>query len=251
MLYSKKFFFSFIVVIAICMSSSVIASSKIDNIELSVAGGINKLSTHNTTLVVSPYETDSVLVNSINNAAIWKIGIGRAFFEDALHERNFLNHLLVELNLYRSSSHIKGNIWQYELSQFNNYSFDAPITTTRIMLDLKPSFFTWKNISLYPILGLGLAINTVSYKETVTGEDIDPSNAASLNSKQNNSMAYDLGLGARIDFNAKWSAFVEYINCYMNAVTASNSTYPNARVTNGPQFTIQSQSFLFGLSLNI
>src|ERR1700722_10740977 len=70
----------------------------LNNIEFSAAGGPNWAHTSSTQLVVSPYETDSVLVSNVSNNLLWKVGFGSHFFVNQLQERTFLNDFLVELN---------------------------------------------------------------------------------------------------------------------------------------------------------
>ena len=77
---------------------------------------------------------------------IKQIGLDYSFFEKALP---YLNRLLLGLNVYQTSTSLSGAVWQYELPQFNNYHFKAPIKSTRLMLDLRLGFFTWRSIEPY------------------------------------------------------------------------------------------------------
>jgi len=67
----------------------------------------------------------------------------------------YFNQLLLEMNVYQTSTTLNGSVWQYELPQFNNYNFSAPISSTRLMFDFKPNLFSWRKFSAYAILGVG------------------------------------------------------------------------------------------------
>lgn len=227
------------------------ASSVPKNIEISVAAGPNWTHANNTNLVVSPYETDSVRTNSVSNSALWKVGIGYHPFEKKLKKRQFINDLLLELNLYRSTATVRGNVWQYQLPQFNNYSFRAPLTSTRLMLDVKPSLFKWHKISLYPILGIGVGMNDMSYHESVTGIGVDPNSAESLSRKTNTNFVYDLGVGVRVMLTTHLIASLEYLYTDLGKVSPNGSPANNVALTSAPSFTMYSQAILFGLNWKV
>lgn len=230
------------------ISSTAFASTSLRNIEISVAAGPNWSHADNTSLVVSPYETDSIRVNHVSNSALWKIGAGYHFFAEQLAQKEFFNDLLLELNVYHSAETVKGNVWQYQLPQFNNYSFNAPYNSTRLMLDFKPGLYTWDHISLYPILGIGAAWNEVSYHENVTVAGVAANSFQSLANHTNASFAYDLGAGVNLNMNSNIVASLEYLYAH------AGKMFPSGRATNGvaltapPAFKIHSQSILLGLS---
>ncbi len=217
------------------------------NVEVSAAIGPNWSRATSANLIVTPYETDSLLVTHVTSGLAGKIGVGYHFFAEQLSQRQFLNDLLVEINGYQSVGTIRGNVWQYQMPQFNNYNFNAPLTSTRLMLDLKPSLFTLKSVSLYPILGLGIAWNDVYYNENVTGAGIAARSAEALGSHTNNDFAYDLGVGLRLPVSARLSATLEYVYTSLGNVSPAGS--PNgATLTSPPTFKVRNQSALLGLS---
>lgn len=237
----------------LCLSCTAFASTSwmpdsFQNLEVSAAVGPNWARTSSTHLVVSPYETDSVLVSSVTNHPLWKIGVGYRFFADQLQQKSFLNDLLVELNLYQSSETVDGNSWQYQLPQFNNYSFSAPITSTRLMLDVKPGLFIIKHVSLYPILGLGASWNDIAYNETVTGAGVNPNSRYALNSSTASSFAYDLGAGIRIDFTEHLSATLEYLYANLGNMSPSRTSKNGDPIMSPPTFNVYNNSLLLGIS---
>ena len=155
------------------------------------------------------------------------------------------------MDIDQSAATVRGNVWQYQLPQFNNYSFRAPVTSTRLMIDAKPSLFTWHQISPYPILGIGLGINEISYQENVTGIGVAPNSAHSLSSKYNSNFVYDLGVGARLSLTANISASLEYLYTNLGKMSPSGTPTNNVALTSAPRFTIYNQAILFGLNWKI
>ena len=114
----------------------------------------------NTHLVVSPYESDTNQINKISTNGAWKVGVGYYLFENTLQHQHYLNHLLVEANVYQTFTTLNGSVWQFGLPEFNNYNFKTPVTSTRLMFDVKPTLFSYYRVSPYAILGVGATWNT-------------------------------------------------------------------------------------------
>jgi opacity protein-like surface antigen len=216
------------------------------NLEISAAMGPSWIHANSTQLIVSPYETDSLKTKNISSSAQWKIGLGYHLFAEQLAQRKFFNDLLLELNLYRNSGTLKGNVWQFELPEFNNYTFSAPITSTRLMLDVKPSLFTFHAISFYPILGMGISWNKISYQETAIDSETSDS-SQSLSQHTNTNFTYDAGLGARFDISEHLNASVEYLYTHLGTVSPSAISLTNTALLSPPKFKLSNQSVLFGL----
>jgi opacity protein-like surface antigen len=240
--------------LALCLllsiSSAYAENSAHPHLQLSLAGGIDWYHSSNTNIIISPFETDSLHVNHTSTNGAWKIGLGYYLFDDQLSCQNYFNHLLLELNLYQTNTKLKGSVWQYELAEFNNYNFKAPITSTRLMLDVKPTIFNWRNLSLYFILGVGRTWNEISYQETVSDESIDPASSFSLSEATTNQFAWDAGVGFKFEFNPQWSATAEYLYTRLgNAAPSTNSS--SAAMTSAPKFSLSVQNLLIGLSYKL
>lgn len=222
------------------------------NFEISIAGGFLHGHTHSTHLVVSPYETDSVIVGQVAGSTLWKFGIGYSLFAEQLKNRAFLTNLLMELNFYRSTQGAaSGVVWQYQLPQFENYSFRAPIKSTRLMLEIKPSLFFWHGLSPYPILGVGVTRNTISFNEKVISANADPNNNLILGSHSSMHFAYDLGMGVRVDMGTHVAASLEYLYTNLGHVTSSAVSANGAPVMSPPRFGLSTRAVLLGFSWKI
>lgn len=209
----------------------------LSHVEISGAGGVNWLNTANTQIGISSVETDSVRVNSTSADGAWKAGLGYFLLED---------HLLVELNVYGVSSTVKGEVWQYQLPQFNNYRFSAPLSSTRLMLDFKPRPITWNQLTPYLILGAGASWNAASYDEKANN-GIDPAGERSLAKHTQTQWAWDIGVGFDYAFTDRISLTTEYIYAFLGDAMPQEGS----AIIAAPEFSYQVQSLLFGLSLKI
>lgn len=217
-------------------------------IQVSAAGGVDWINTNNTNLIITAFETDSVKVRHTQYGAVWKLGVGAYFFQNVLCCHQYLNQLLLELNYYHSEATIDGDVWQYELPQFNNYSFRAPHASDRLMLDLKPTLFTWQHFSPYAILGAGFTWNKLSYRERVTGVGVDPTSFLSIGKNTTTNLAYDLGFGIKVDIQCNVSASLEYLYTYLGHASPNNTNTSLAVLSIPPKFNISTQSILLGVN---
>lgn len=230
-----------------CISSLFLLSTSHAAVEVTVAGGPNWLNTNDTEVVISSFETDEVLVNQIANSPLWKVGVGYPIFENNPEKNHFLKRLLLELNLYHTHGTFKGDVWQFELPEFNNYGFQAPFTSTRLMLDLKPVLLTYREFSTYIIVGIGVTSNTLEYKETVTEIGVDPNSALSLEKERQYKFAYEAGLGLRAAITQHLNASLEYLYASLGNNSPSDNS-GGVQMAEVPTFKIRSQSGLFGLT---
>lgn len=223
------------------------------NFEISGAGGVNWYNVDNTHLVVSPFENDSLRVNQDSNSSngTWKVGIGYYLIEDILQQRKYLNHLLFEANVYGTSTTLTGRVWQYELSKFDNYKFRAHVESTRLMFDFKPYILTWRKISPYAILGVGAAWNSVSYREQVTDHFTPRASALSLSEKTSTHVAWDVGAGFSYAITDCFSATAEYVYAFLGEGSPAHGPTHGVRLSSPPNFSLETQSLLFGLSLRL
>jgi opacity protein-like surface antigen len=219
--------------------------------QLSIAAGPSWSHAHDTSLVVSPFETDSVLVTNVTKGTVIKAGIGYHFFQERLKQRKFFNDLLVEFNISHNSETIHGDVWRYQNPAFNNFTFEAPVATTRAIIDVKPGLFTKDRATFYPIVGVGAAWSDVSYLEHVTASNTDPNSYHSLGTDTNVNISYDLGAGVRIALFKHISGSIEYIYTSLVDLTPASESTTNAALVSPPEFTLYNQSVLVGLNWEI
>ena len=174
----------------------------------------------------------------------YRVGVGYHAFASQLSKRDFFNDLLVQLNYYHDTTTIKGEVWQYGYA--NNDSFNAPLTSKRLMLDVKPTLFSIRNTSIYTVLGAGMAWNQISYSETALNtEGGQPLN---LNTASNRNFVYDLGLGMNMHITQHTYITFEYLYTTLGGNSPSTTGSSSSSVASAPNFVAHSQSALAGLS---
>jgi opacity protein-like surface antigen len=220
------------------------------HVEISGAFGPNWTHSDSTHVIVSQYETDSVLESGVSNSSLWKIGVGYHLFEDRLRRNQFLTDLLLSLNVYQSSQSVKGYVEQYQLPQFNNYSFRAPVQSTRLLFEVRPGLLTVYRFTPYPIVGIGVSWNNTSYNEAAN-PGIDPATSYELGAKTNIGFTYNLGAGLRIDLVPHLSGSIEYLYSYLGSALPSGSAVPPTGLLTVPSFILHSQAVLFGLNYKL
>lgn len=229
-------------------NTSLNSTSYLKGFEFSIAAGPSWLQTNDTTLEVSPYQTDSVQVDQIANNVAWKMGVGYDFLAAGSDNTTLFDHFLVELNLYHNSGAFSGDAWEYQLPEFNNYSFRAPVSSTRLMLDFKPSFGSWHDVTPYPIVGFGVAWNRLSYEESVTNADVPTTSYQSLASSTTRNFASEFGAGVRTQVSDHLSLSLEYLYANLGTAKPSSTSNSDAALTSPPLFSVHDQNLLFGLN---
>lgn len=200
---------------------------------------------------VTSIERDADKVHSVASTPVYKLGAGYHLFNTTFSKRHFLNDLLLELNWYYSKGSINGAVWQYDNAEFNNYSFRTPFTSNRIMLDIKPSLFTFHHLTPYPILGAGMAWTRIAYREAITNPAIPADSFIDLKPATKTQFAYDLGFGLRYPVDHHLSVFMEYLYTNLNNLTPSkrsNSSNSAVTILKAPSFSTYNQSLLFGFN---
>ncbi len=186
-------------------------------------------------------------MNHIASPAMYQAGIGYHLFTDKLSQHKYFNDLLVELNLYHANASINGQVLQFGQSDLTNYAFQAPLSNTRLMIDVKPGLFTLNNMTPYPIFGVGVAWNTLSYNETPY-ETIPGDSYTNLQSNLNRKISYDAGLGVRYKVSSHINASVEYLYNYIGNISSSANSVNAAVSSSAVSFLTHSQAVLLGLS---
>lgn len=239
-----------LVLLTLFLSSSAFAASNTDwwqDIEFSAAAGQSWMQAGNAPLAITPSHTDEDAVTHVANQPVWKVGVGYSLFKEELSQRTFFNEFLVELNLYRSNGTLTGEVWAGQDPNYSYYTFRAPVTSTRLMIDLKPSLFTWRGISPYPIVGMGVAWNHMAYYETPTS-DLSQDSFYTLGGNTTRNFAAEFGLGVRAKINPHLSASLEYLYANMGNATPSGSSDTFVSPSTPATFTITEQNLLLGLS---
>ena len=229
------------------VASMAFDASTFKDFEVSVAAGPTWGDTSNTYVQSTRIEVDMNHVDNVSTSTSYQIGVGYHLFADKLADQQYFNDFLVQLNLIHSSeSTISGTVWADNNPNIQNQSFKAPYTSTRLMLDLKPTLFSIDRMSFYPIAGLGIAWNRISYsQELIDGSDWYTIDAPAATSKN---LAYDLGFGVRGKITENLSATLEYMTTHLGGMEPADYSTGAQPMYDAPNFNVRTDNILFGLS---
>lgn len=221
----------------------------LNNVEVSAAVGQSWLRSGNTNMTYATTQEDTDAVTSVSNSVAWQVGIGYSLFKEQLSQRTFFNRLLIELNLYQTNGTLTGDVWVNQNPADNNdYTFRAPVTSTRLMLDIKPNLMTWHGVSAYPIMGLGMAWNKIAYYET----PVNPGDVSyfSLGTHTTSHFASEIGAGVSANITDHLRATIEYLYVNLGDATPANTSSTFINPDTPPTFSLHDQSLTAGLSWN-
>ena len=216
--------------------------SHLDHVDISAGLGATWWSSNNTTLAISSYETDKVLVNGASNAQfLWRIGFGKQVAP--------MIHL--QASLYQSQQSINGQVWQFQRPEFNNYTYQSTLSSWRLMFESRFPVLNLKKYTFYPIVGIGPAWNTISYKEHVTGLGVSNTSRLNLSDRTQAQFTYDVGAGSNIALNERLKISLEYLftQCIGKASPSHHSS--NVLMSSPPAFNVLFQSVILGLTWKI
>lgn len=221
--------------------------------EVSLGIGPTWYHASNSSLTISPFETDSLITRSVSTAASYQLGVGYRFIAKNTEEKHFLTNVLLELNLTYRKTTLRGDVWQMGLASMSNYTFQAPLSSTRLLLALKPTFIRFNKVGVYGIAAVGVDWTSLSYQDT-PNPGIPATSFVSLASKTKAHSAWDVGLGIRYPLTPRFATEVEYV--YSNLGKIASSLKPNNVASTvipltAPQFTVSTQTVLFKLTWSL
>ena len=248
---------SFLLLLAL---SNTAFASQANHYELIGALGAANLRTGGgSQLGVTSSETDKLQQTNNNNWNTFatQLGVGYIYYfhqyTKTPEKVQWFPAIEPEINLYylSSNSNIKGNVWRFGSSAFNQLTYQMPLRSTRLMLDGVLTVVKKKKNLLYVKAGIGEAWNRLSYNDTENsnGPAGCPDQRISLASATNTNFAWELGIGVLHDFNNRLGLSLEYLYTHLGSVKPSSSyTGPiTAPIISAPSINLASQSVLLGL----
>ena len=219
--------------------------------ELSGGLGAGWYNANSPTTQVTPFEQDINHVTGASSNIIYSVGLGRRIFTDTFHAKNtVLTGLLAQLNYYYGTSTVRGDVWAYGSPNLSNYTFSAPFSSSRLMLDLKPELFVYEKFTPYAIIGGGAAWSDLSYAEQPVAAAYAPG-AVTLGTHTNVTVAYDLGVGIGRDLVNNFNLSIEYFYTSFGRVAPSLTASSTQTIDSTPRFPISSQNLLVRLNWKI
>ncbi len=190
---------------------------------------------------ISEYDTDALHGFNQNHFTSFNASIKGIF---NIAENNYLHLIAIGPSVYYQKNQYKGDVWELELPQFNNYTYKFVSESVPILLEgdmyFQPLF---KHLELFVTLGMGLAVNHLEYTDT-PGDNIPANSSLKLN-KQNINFAADIGAGVAYTFNSHWSASLRYNYMYLGKPNTGTSDIAN--IQQPLRILLTSNNIYFGI----
>lgn len=189
-------------------------------------------------------ETDTVHVTSLASTLSYQAGVGYHFHPHLFKTSSFLRDILLQLNLSHDSATLNGNVLVFDMTSGMNYSFRAPISSTRLTLDLKPQLFKLYKFAPYLIAGGGLGWNRISFYEIASSAQYNPG-CVSLSPANSTHFIWDVGLGVRRPITKHFYVSAEYLTTFLGNLSPDIQAISKQTVLTAPTFKVWLHSFMF------
>jgi opacity protein-like surface antigen len=213
--------------------------------QINVYAGWSNINASKSNIVFNQYETDSLVGSDHSTTFIPGVGVSYDF---VLNPNGGIIHGVgLGVDFFNDNFERTGQVYQYQLPQFNNYRYKADMNSARLLLngevDLHP---LWHGLTFFAEGGVGGAYNRIQYSETaepgISGGELDMPSNLRLN------FAYDVGGGVKLPIGSNLELSFRYL--YTDPGDAETGTVSNNNITlqKPIKFDMQSNSWLFGLS---
>jgi opacity protein-like surface antigen len=159
-----------------------------------------------------------------------------------------LHDLSLGIDYFAFNTSQNGDVWEYQLQEYDGFTYHIPINSRRLMLDSEWTFHPIGKY-LYPFLetGVGVARNAASYADTPIG---GPESGQSLTMNENslNQFAYTLGGGAKFFLTPKFDVSLRYLYTHLGNASPAKSGTDGLTVTAPLHIGLSTQSVLLGFT---
>lgn len=229
-----------------------------DYIEVLAGLGISKLDADDGKFGVTASETDTL---HQTNSQSWssydgQLGIGYVYYLDntiptCSNDLQWFPTIESEINIYELvSNSIDGDVFRFGSSSFNDFSFDIPVHSTRLMFDAALTIASMQQASVYVIGGIGTAWTRLSYHERPKNTPCPDQTVTFKNASSNSHYAWELGAGITYGFTDMMGVSFEYLYTHFGNVSVSgNATTGSitAPVISNPSLNLSSQTAMIVL----
>lgn len=200
--------------------------------------------------------TESDLVSQQNNSYhsyMGHVGIGYHYYlgEPDRFSTKFIWFPSIEpiVNLYYHDLKPKGNVYLFNNPGLGTSTFDMPIHTTSLMIDLLLNIFTVNHFSYFILGGVGEGWSKISYHDAPDSTGALTRPRLDLKSRSQSNAMYEWGTGISYAFNPRIKVAFEYLYTHIgNIRTSGNGTLGGVPVAVDPAgFSLRTQMFALDL----
>lgn len=154
------------------------------------------------------------------------------------------------VNVYYNQTSRSGSVYEYSLPDFNNSTYSMNVKSGRLMLDTEWDIHPlWYNVIPFVEAGLGVAQNTMSFKNKPRPNIGAGGGNYNLDDHSKIQFAYEIGAGVKLPVSDHFVVSARYL--FANAGDAESGTSDNdtgVLLAKPIKTSVESQSVLLGLS---
>jgi opacity protein-like surface antigen len=236
------------------VSPAIFAIQQIPRLELSVLlGGSNIPNTiSGQSLQLMPYEVgpyaDTFIHQSDASAFTWGLDAKYRFMLHDLSSQNYIfDSFGAGIDVFQITDfHQTGDVLQFNMPEFENYTYNLQLKNTRVMLDLDLDFHPLLHYFI-PFIegGIGPSSTVITYNSAPIPPVDEPGFA--LASQTSWSFAYQVGAGIKYVVNTHFSLAFHYL--YANMGKVNSSTTGSTTTLEKPlTVNMRTQNFMLGLT---
>jgi len=175
------------------------------------------------TFQISEYDTDALHGFNQNHFSSFNASIKGIY---NIPCNNYLRSIAIGPSVSYQKNQFKGDVWELELPEFNNYTYKFVSESVPILLEGDIYFQPLFNyLAPFITLGMGMAVNHIAYNDT-PGDNIPANSSLKLN-RENINFAADVGAGVAYTINKHWSASLRYNYMYLGKPNTGTSDITN------------------------
>lgn len=234
----KKIFFIFLTT----STSAFAYSPYIASVNIGLTNYINRPAS---SFVISPCDTDTLHDYSQNYYPSWEFSVKRTFLITAV---DWLSYFDVGPAVYYQKDRFKGDVWELNLPQFNNYRYAATAESASILAE-GDLFFQHVFQIFYPFLsfGMGVALTDLDYHDEARPRI--QQNSDLHVSAGNFNFIYQIGAGISMPFNPRWIGNLHYSYIHVGEVNTGMET--NISLQQSIRLKLNSHNLFFGVSYRV
>ena len=245
---------SLIAVTSCCVIFPTTVFANLGYFELSGGFGALYSQLGNNSVAVTSTETDNLRQNYNPQVGDGNIGLGYVIPLLSAHDgltRQYFPFIKPAVNLRYFSRDVGGQVYQYQQTGFDNYTYDLSVTSTRLMFDVTLGLLEYQHFNLHAISGLGAGWTQIGYSDSpnagVQGGGL------SLNRHKRTGFVSEVGAGVGYEIDSRFSVALDYLYAnYGSVKTSSTGTLNGAPETIIPMtFPLRTQEVLFEVNLKL
>jgi outer membrane autotransporter protein len=224
------------------------------------AGSISSVNAGKGRLGITSSETDTLHQTNSGDWNSWggQFGLGYVYIvtNPRLYYGDWQWFSMVEpqLNVYVGNYKVKGDIYRFGSSAFNQLSYNMPVKSIRLMFDTALTVLSMHEYSVYAIGGLGESWNRIAYNDYVNSGDTCNTQNLKLSNHDSSNFAWEAGAGVNYAFSDIAMLSFEYL--YTDFGRLQTSSSGNAGTITTPvisagSFDFHTQALLFGLHVTL